>query len=146
MTTQRKVAAIDASAYGVRIRHAEFDGEWLYEASVREFPDLTEYAETFEAAYALMMDAIATASEMLAEQGREVPPPYVPEQEFSGRVSLRVPRKSGNPGWTTMRWLPRLPRRKPNPSRSSNCTSSEQRTELLWRSARIASSKACTVT
>lgn len=92
MTTQRQAATIDASAYGVRIRHAEFDGEWLYEASVREFPDLTEYAETFEGAYALMMDAITTAAGMLIEQGRAIPPPRVPEEDFSGRVTLRVPR------------------------------------------------------
>lgn len=83
---------IDAHAYGVTIRRGAFEGEALFEARVREFPDLTEYAETHEEAYALVIDAIETLAAALEQEGRAVPPPIVPPDDYSGRVTLRLPK------------------------------------------------------
>lgn len=83
---------IDAQAYGVTIRRDTFEGETLFEARVREFPDLVTYGESHDEAYALMVDAIETTAEALAETGRTVPPVHQVPAEFSGRVTLRLPK------------------------------------------------------
>ena len=83
---------IDAHAYGVSIRRDVFDGEVLFEARVREFPYLHEYAKTWEDAYELVIDAIETLAPMLEEQGKSMPPPIVPVDDYSGRVTLRLPK------------------------------------------------------
>jgi predicted HicB family RNase H-like nuclease len=81
---------IDPHAYGIEVRRRTLDGEALFEARVRELPDLTEYADTAEGAYALAVDAIETSARMFAEEGRTLPPPAEPVDEWSGRVTLRV--------------------------------------------------------
>jgi len=49
---------IDARAYNIAVRYDEFEDELLYEARVKELPDLVEYGESFEEAYQLALDAI----------------------------------------------------------------------------------------
>ena len=83
---------IDPHAYNISIRRVNFEGEALFEARVKELPDLVEYAETFEEAYDLAVDAIETGAEAYAEQGRAFPEAQVPADDFSGRVTLRLPR------------------------------------------------------
>lgn len=51
------------------------DGQMLYEARVREFPDATEYAETAREAYELALDTVEASLEVLQEQGRPMPEP-----------------------------------------------------------------------
>ncbi len=84
--------SIDPHAYNITIRRDTFDGEVLFEARVKELPDLAEYAESYEEAYSLAVDAIETAAEAFAEKGRRFPAAMVPADEFSGRVTLRLPR------------------------------------------------------
>lgn len=84
--------SIDAHAYNITVRRDCFDGETLFEARVKELPDLVEYGESFEEAYALAVDAIETTAAVFAEQGRPMPPPVEPAYEYSGRVTLRIPR------------------------------------------------------
>lgn len=43
-------------------------------------------------AYDLTIDTIETAAAMFAETARPFPPPASPQDEFSGRVTLRLPR------------------------------------------------------
>ncbi len=81
---------IDAHAYNITVRRGEFDGEVLFEARVKELPDLAEYADTYEEAYALAVDAIETTAEALAQNGRSMPLASVPADDFSGRVTLRL--------------------------------------------------------
>ena len=76
----------------ITVRKGEFDGETCFEASVRELPDVAEYADTADEAYALAVDTIETTQAALAEQGRSMPAPYIPADDFSGRVTLRLPR------------------------------------------------------
>jgi predicted RNase H-like HicB family nuclease len=83
---------IDPHAYNITIRRADFEGEMLFEARVKELPDLAEYGESFAEAYDLAVDAIETAAEAFAEKGRAFPPAIVPVEDYSGRVTLRLPR------------------------------------------------------
>jgi len=83
---------IDPHAYGIEVRRRRIDGEVVFEARVRELPDLAEYADTADEAYALAVDAIATTATVLAERCRTMPDPMDPVDEWSGRVTLRVPK------------------------------------------------------
>lgn len=83
---------IDPNAYGIEVRRRAIDGEAVFEARVRELPDVAEYADTADEAYALALDAVATTAKMLAERGRAMPAPMEPVDEWSGRVTLRVPK------------------------------------------------------
>jgi len=80
----------DAHAYNITVRRDEFEGETLYEARVKELPDLIEYGETFEEAYELALDTINTTAEVMAEKGRAMPAPWIPADDYSGRVTLRL--------------------------------------------------------
>jgi hypothetical protein len=83
---------IDPHAYNITIRRATFEGEALFEARVKELPDLIEYGESLGEAYDLAVDAIATAAAAFADKGRTFPPAVVPVDDYSGRVTLRLPR------------------------------------------------------
>lgn len=82
----------DPNAYGIEVRRRTIDGEAVFEARVRELPDVAEYADTAEEAYALALDTIAATAKMLAERGKAIPAPVEPVDEWSGRVTLRVPK------------------------------------------------------
>ncbi|NEX16493.1 MAG: hypothetical protein C1943_07655 [Halochromatium sp.] len=55
-------------------------------------PPCLRGATRFEEAYDLAVDTIETAADAYVEQGRAFPPPMQPADEFSGRVTLRIPR------------------------------------------------------
>lgn len=82
----------DPKSYGVTVRFRDFEGEECYEARVRELPDIAEYADSLEEAYKLALDSIATTVEILQEKGRAVPEPEDVSDEFSGRITLRIPK------------------------------------------------------
>jgi predicted HicB family RNase H-like nuclease len=81
---------MNASEYNIIVRQGTFEGEVCFEARVTELPDVAEYADTYQEAYELAIDTIETTSEMLGEQGKVMPLPYVPETDYSGRVTLRM--------------------------------------------------------
>jgi predicted RNase H-like HicB family nuclease len=83
---------IDSHAYNISIRRGLFDGEALFEARVKELPDVAEYGETYEEAYDLAVDTIETTAKLLVEKGRGMPLPQSPADDFSGRVTLRLPK------------------------------------------------------
>lgn len=60
---------IDPHAYTITVRRGVFAGETCFEARVREFPDLAEYADSYAEAYDLIIDAIETTAEIFAERG-----------------------------------------------------------------------------
>lgn len=64
---------INSSKYTIEIRLGELEQETGYEAKVKEFPSLAEYAESYEEAYALAVDSIETLAEMYANQGKIFP-------------------------------------------------------------------------
>ena len=59
--------------YNVVVRRIVADSEPMFEARVKEFPDLTEYAATPQEAYELAIDAINTVVEVFTEKGRRLP-------------------------------------------------------------------------
>jgi predicted HicB family RNase H-like nuclease len=83
---------IDPHAYGIEVRRRRIDGETVFEARVRELPDVAEYADTADEAYALALDTIATTAKVLAERRKAMPALMEPVDEWSGRVTLRVPK------------------------------------------------------
>lgn len=83
---------INPHAYNISVRRDTFDGEALFEARVKELPDVAKYGETYQEAYELAVDTIETAAIAFAEQGRTLPPAQRPANDLSGRVTLRIPR------------------------------------------------------
>lgn len=83
---------IEPNAYNITVRRSEFEGEVCFEARVKELPDLTEYGDTFEETYALAIDAIKTTAEVFAEKGKPMPVPQEVAGDYSGRVTLRLPK------------------------------------------------------
>ncbi len=81
---------IDAEKYNISIKKITEDGETCYEAKVKELPDIAEYADTFQEAYDLALDSINTTYEYFEEKGKPFPAPYVANEEYSGRVTLRT--------------------------------------------------------
>ena len=83
---------VNPYAYNVTVRKGVFEGAALFEARVQELPDVCEYAESAHDAYDLAIDTIETAAAMFAEAGRPFPSPAVARDDFSGRVTLRLPK------------------------------------------------------
>ena len=83
---------IDPHTYNITVRRSEFEGEMCFEARVKELPDLAEYGDTFEEAYALAIDAIETTAEVYAEKEKPMPVPQEVADDYSGRVTLRLPK------------------------------------------------------
>jgi predicted RNase H-like HicB family nuclease len=83
---------IDPRAYNITVRRDTFDGVVLFEARVKELPDVVEYGETSAEAYDLAIDTIETAAAAYDDQGRAFPAARIPADDYSGRVTLRIPR------------------------------------------------------
>lgn len=83
----------DPEAYTITIRKEEVDGDTLYVGRVAEFPNISAFEDTFETARTLVVDAIQTLKKIADETHLEFPFPYpAPADEFSGRVTLRLPK------------------------------------------------------
>ena len=81
---------IDPHAYNIVIRRDIFEGEMLFEARIKELPDVAEYGETHAEAYDLAIDTIETTAMIFAEKGWTFPKAQVPVEKYSGRVTLRL--------------------------------------------------------
>lgn len=83
---------IDANHYNISVRKGVFEGEECFEARIVEFPDIAEYGDSAEEAYELALDSIETSVAYFLENGMASPQPYVPAEDYSGRVTLRIAR------------------------------------------------------
>ena len=83
---------IDPLEYNIITRRVVVDGQTLFEARVKEFPDVREYAEDLMEAYELIVDTIQSTAEVFEGLNRALPDPMVPQDEFSGRITLRLPK------------------------------------------------------
>ena len=81
---------VNPYAYSITVREIDFDGDSHFEARVKELPDVREYGASAGEAYELAIDTIETAAAMFAEEGRPFPSPAVVQDDFSGRVTLRL--------------------------------------------------------
>lgn len=82
----------DPHRYTITIKLVTLEEGEYFEAMVAELPDLVEYGETYDQAYSLAVDSIATLNEAALEQGRVFPEPMPSQalEDFSGRVTLRM--------------------------------------------------------
>ena len=76
--------------YNVSVKKGNFDGDIFFEATVNELPDVAEYADTFEEAYGLAIDAIGTTREAFVEQGRVMPAPISNKRMNAMHTDLRI--------------------------------------------------------
>ena len=76
--------------YGVSVRLVQEGGAEVYEARVAELPDIRTYGETHSEAYSGAIEVIKTAQQVFAAKGRKFPEIELIEDEFSGRVTLRM--------------------------------------------------------
>lgn len=83
---------MSGSDYSITIQKVVVDGERLFQATIRELPDVVEYGETHVEAYELAVDTIETTAQIFAEKGKQMPSPCRANEAFSGRVTLRLPK------------------------------------------------------
>ncbi|MCU7805928.1 MAG: type II toxin-antitoxin system HicB family antitoxin [Candidatus Thiodiazotropha sp. (ex Lucinoma borealis)] len=86
------MSVFDPHEYAITIQRVEVDGDTYFEATVRELPDLRDYSDSYDSAYALAIDSIVTAYEMYQDESRVFPPPMKANDfwDYSGRVTLRM--------------------------------------------------------
>lgn len=78
--------------YGVSVRLVQEDGIDMYEARVTELPDVRAYGDSYAEAYIDAIEVIRTTQQIFAEKGRPFPAVELPEDDFSGRVTMRMSR------------------------------------------------------
>lgn len=79
-----------AERYAISVRKVLVDGQELWRATVRELPDVAEFADSRDEAISLALDTIESLKESADEDGRSFPEPIDDDEEFSGRVTLRL--------------------------------------------------------
>jgi hypothetical protein len=82
---------VDADRYAITVRRVEVDGELLYRGTVREFPDVAVYENSREEAFGGVLSVIDALRELAEEDGRPFPTPIEDEEQFTGRITLRMP-------------------------------------------------------
>ncbi|CAH1090712.1 toxin-antitoxin system HicB family antitoxin [Candidatus Nitrotoga sp. 1052] len=95
MTSKRiTTEVIDPHSYGIVVRRIKSGEDYIYKGTVTELPDVVAFEDSYSAAYELAVDAIESLYEAANEDARPFPLPYVQnaEQDFSGRVTLRMPK------------------------------------------------------
>lgn len=94
MKSKHISVSIDPYAYSISVRRVLVEGDRLFKGTVAELPDVATFEESFEAAYALAIDAIESLYESSVEENRPFPSPLsqAESSEYSGRLTLRMPR------------------------------------------------------
>lgn len=83
----------DPEFYGITVRKETMDGELLYVARIQEFPDVMEFADSYEEARELALDTLQTSYELCTENDIPFPAPALYDvTQASGRVTLRMPK------------------------------------------------------
>ena len=82
---------VDAHRYNISVRKTEVDGDLMFEATVRELPDVATYGESFGEAYEAAIGVIEDLAAEAAQAHKTFPEPSSRESA-SGRVTLRLPK------------------------------------------------------
>lgn len=82
----------DPSSYGITIRRQAVEGHIYFVGTVLELPDAEVYEDSQEDAYREILNVISSLKAMSDEQSKHFPVPTVPSEDFSGRVTLRLPK------------------------------------------------------
>lgn len=80
----------DPEAYTLTIRKENIDGDILFVGRVAELPDVAAYEDNYEEAHNILLDAITSLKKIADKQNRTFPIPFETEDEYSGRVTLRI--------------------------------------------------------
>jgi len=80
-----------AYEYNVVVRKTEIDGDTVFRATVREFPHVLVIGETYNEVYEVAIETIEGLLEAAQEDGKQIPAPMEEDEEFTGRVTLRMP-------------------------------------------------------
>ena len=80
----------DPETYTLTIRKENIDGDILFVGRVAELPDVTAYEESYEEAHNILLDAITALKKIADEKNHWFPIPFETEDEYSGRVTLRI--------------------------------------------------------
>lgn len=83
---------IDPHVYSITVRRSNFENDFCFEARVKGLPDIAEYGDTFEEAYNLAIDTIEATADIFEEKGKKIPEPPEVIDDYSGRVTLRLPK------------------------------------------------------
>jgi len=82
----------DPGAFGITIRKKDIEGHGYFCGSVAELPDIEVFEETFQAAYEEILNIITSLKLLADEKKRTFPVPQSANDDFSGRVTLRIPK------------------------------------------------------
>ena len=82
----------DPHTYTVVVKKVQVDDESLFRATVQELPDIETYGQTHGETYELAIDAIEGLNAVAEEEGRTFPAPQESDGDYSGRVTLRMPK------------------------------------------------------
>lgn len=85
-------ADFDPGRYSVSVQRVLIDDEDLYVGTVAELPDVATYGESFNEAYEAALGVISALRQAALDEHRSFPHPQPPKCEFSGRVTLRMPK------------------------------------------------------
>jgi predicted RNase H-like HicB family nuclease len=87
------MAEFDASRYRISIQKVDDEGNTYFAATVAELPDVSVFAESHGDAYDQVTDVIFRLHAMAGDHGKPFPAPADTAREFSGRITLRVPKR-----------------------------------------------------
>jgi hypothetical protein len=82
----------DPSAFGITIRKRNVEGHWYFSGSVAELPDVEVLEDSYEVAYEEVINVISSLKLVADEQHRTFPQPQSLTDDYSGRVTLRIPK------------------------------------------------------
>jgi predicted HicB family RNase H-like nuclease len=82
----------DPSAYGITIRRKAVEDHMYFVGTVAELPDVEVFEDSFQDAYDEIMSILVGLKGVADERGRSFPRPALPNEDFSGRVTLRIPK------------------------------------------------------
>ncbi len=90
----RKMRKFDPAAYSIVVTKAYENGEVSHFAYVRELPDISSYADTYQDAYEDCLEALDLLHAEAVKHGKDFPIPFKPmdAEGYSGRVTLRMSR------------------------------------------------------
>lgn len=85
-----KTTSFDPQAYEIAIRRVVEDGEVLFKGTVKELADVEVYEKNQRAAYDAVVCVIRELHKQALDHGRPFPEPSEVQEEFSGRITLRL--------------------------------------------------------
>lgn len=89
---KKEATNFDPSAFGIMIRRKNVEGHWYFSGSVAELPDVEVFEDSNEAAYEEVLNVITSLKLVADEQHRPFPKPQSLTDDYSGRVTLRIPK------------------------------------------------------